>query len=295
VRGLLFRTLTIAVALALTRASAGADPLAPAAAYAQALGVMGALVQSPFATFTASVTATGAGVALSEDTGVAALSVGFGKGYKPAASWQVNLRSADGKALIHDAAGTTLVTRSQLFKPTWQGAYQWARYGFGHPPIAAPQAVPLASPAPDDVAENVIGRTTAIAPGAYRIEDGDPQPCPNAAPGRHLHLTALIDPATHPLTDIIIENAGGRICTMRFNLARGSTFSLTGTFDLDFDERGGYWVVVNGSAHVLLRAFGIGAKHASMTFDYTNFAFSAQPPDPQLAATTRSVWSGVPL
>jgi hypothetical protein len=287
VRAHLFPTLVIGLALATTRASAGADALAPAAAYAQALGVMGALVQSPFETFTASVTATGAGVALNADGNAATLAVGFGKAYKPAASWQVNLRTADGKALIHAANGATLETHSQLFKPTWQGAYQWARYGFGHPPIAAPQAAAVASPAADDAAQAVIGRTIAIAPGAYRIDDGDPQSCPSGESGRHLHLTALVNPATHPLTDVVIESVSGRICTMRFNLARGNTFSLTGTFDLDFDERGGYWVVIDGSARVLMRAFGIGAKHASMTFAYTNFTFPAQPPEPQLAAAAR--------
>ena len=282
-RALLFRTLLIALALVTARGVATADPTEPADAYAQALTVMGSLVQAPYATFTTSVTATGAGVALSEDGGVAALAVGFGKSYAPAASWLVSFRSADGKAIIHDAAGTAYETRSQLFKPTWQGAYQWARYGFGHPPIAAPQAEPLASPAPDDAANGIIGRSIAIAPRAYRIEDADPQACPNAKPGRHLHLTALENPARHPLTDVIVESGGGRICMMRFNLARGSTFSLTGSFELDFDERGGYWVVVDGSANVLLRAFGIGAKHATMRLDYTDFTFPLQPPDPQLA------------
>ena len=267
-----------------SRASLCADEMPAPAAYAQALTVMGALPQSPFVNFTTSITAAGAGVALSTDDHLAALAVGFGKGFAPSASWRVSMRSADGKAVIHDGAGATFLTRSQLFKPTWQGAYLWARYGFGHPPVATPQPDVSAPAEPGDNVQAVIGRTLAIAPGAYRIEDGAPLACPDTKPGRHLRLTALVSPQSHPLTDVVIEDENGRICSMRFNLARGNAFSLTGTFDLDFGDRGCFWVVVDGAAPVLLRAFGIGAKHASMTLDYANFTFATEPPDPQLAS-----------
>jgi hypothetical protein len=284
VRALLFRATLVALAMIASRAGLRADEPPAPAAYAQALTVMAALAQAPFVNFTTSISAAGAGVALSTDDHLAALAVGFGKGFAPSASWRVSMRSADGKAVIQDAAGATYVTRSQLFKPTWEGAYQWTRYGFGHPPIATPPPDAAASPASGDDAQAVIGRTLAIAPGAYRIEDGAPLACPDTKPGRHLHLTALVSPQTHPLTDVVIEDENGRICSMRFNLARGNAFSLTGTFELDFADRGGYWVVVDGAAHVLLRAFGIGAKHASMTLDYANFTFPTESPDPQLAS-----------
>jgi hypothetical protein len=99
-----------------------------------------------------------------------------------------------------------------------------------------------------------------------------------------LHLTAQVSPASHPLTDVVIDAHAGRICTMRFNLVRGNAFSLTGVFDLNFGERSGYWVVVDGAANVVFRVFGLGAKHASMSFAYTDFVFAAQPPDPLLAS-----------
>jgi hypothetical protein len=257
------------------------DERTPVAVYEQALAVMGALPQSSYAHFTTSVRTDGFGVAVHEDGGVASLAVGFGRSYARTASWPVALRSADGKAVLRDERGASVAVGSSLFKPTWRGAYQWARYGFGH---AAPTPPASATALPDDNAQTVIGRSIAVAPGAYRIEDGPPAACPDGTPGRHLHLTAIVTPETHPLTDVVIDDRANRICTMRFNLVRGGAFSLTGVFDLDFGDREGYWVVVDGSARVIFRVFGIGAKHASMTFTYTGFAFSAQPPDPLLAS-----------
>ena len=130
----------------------------------------------------------------------------------------------------------------------------------------------------------MIGRVQSISPGAYAIEDGPVQPCPDGSSGRHLHLTARTQPEAHPLTDVVIDDRAGRICTMRFNLVRGNAFSLTGVFDLNFGDRDDYWVVIDGNAQVVFRIFGLGAKHASMEFRYTNFVFAAEPPDPKLAS-----------
>jgi hypothetical protein len=298
VPALLFR-LSLATALVLAGAEAGRAQIVPAPqAYAQAVAVMATLPQSPYTSFTTSVATVGFGVRTQTEHDVASLVVGFGSAFKTTASWQVALRSADGKAVVRSADAPAAETHSQLFKPTWQGAYQWTRFGFGHPavpppqPVApqtaaaqvgTPQSAASSAAAPDAADAGVIGRVQSISPGAYRIEDGPTETCPDGQAGRHLHLTAQISPETHPLTDVVIDDRAGRICTMRFNLVRGNAFSLTGVFDLDFGDRSGYWVVVDGAANVEFRVFGLGAKHASMRFAYTDFVFATQPPDPILA------------
>jgi len=243
----------------------------PAEAYANALAVMTALPQPASMKFAAGVTAQGVGIRLGNDSKRAVFEAGFGSGFKNAASWRAELRTSDNTATVRDERGTVLDVRSPLFKPVWRRAYEWAQYGLhGRPPepVAAPTAAPVA-----DGDDNVIGRVIALKPSAYRIEDGVAEDCPNAAPGRHLHLIAVRLPQKYPLTDVVVERETQRICMMRFNLGESGALSLTGSFQLDFGEASGYWVIKTDTAHLLFRIFGMGTKHADVKFVYDDITF----------------------
>ena len=237
----------------------------PAQAYAETLGVMAALPQPAVIDFTSTVTISGAGIRLNRTDDAGALQIGVGRNFKPTDSWPATFRTATGTAVVHAADGATLRVRSPLFKPTWRTASIWSRYGFRGSVDATP--APIATtpePGPSDTTQT-IGRITSLAPSSYRIEDGAPQTCASR-PARHLRFTPLRDAATHPLTDIVIDDETRRVCRMRFRVATASALSLTGDVRVEFGERNGYWLVTGGGGDYVLRFFGLGMKHASMTF-----------------------------
>jgi hypothetical protein len=88
-------------------------------------------------------------------------------------------------------------------------------------------------------------------------------------------LTAVRSPQRYPLTDVVIDVATQRICMMRFNLGSTGALALTGSFQLDFGEQSGYWVIKTDTAHLLFRVFGMGTKHADVKFVYTDVTFPA--------------------
>ena len=170
-------------------------------------------------------------------------------------------------AVIHMADGSTLPVRSPLFKPTWNTATAWARYGFHGAAEATPRPVPVVQASAPAEDKQIIGRIEALSPTGYDIEEGVPARCAhNERPARHLHFTPLLDPGTHPLTDILIEDETQRVCSMRFRVATSAAVSVTGYVRVDFGERGGYWIATGGGGDYTLRFFGFGMKHASMSF-----------------------------
>jgi hypothetical protein len=266
-----------ALVLGLTPLARGAsEQLAAPEQYAASLAVMNSLPQPRFVHFITAVDSQGVGVHLDSESNFAEFEVGFGSAFKRAVAWDTDLRVADIKALVKNESGKLLEIHSPVFKPVWPGAYQWVRYGLqgpviAPPPISASDDASSTTQIPDST---VIGRVASIAPSAYRIEDGAPEACPGGDPGRHLHLTALRSPEKYPLTDVIVDGASQRICRMSFDLGKSSAFSLTGTFQLDFGESSGYWMVKDGTAHLLFRLFGFGTKHADVNFVYQDVTVS---------------------
>jgi hypothetical protein len=49
----------------------------------------------------------------------------------------------------------------------------------------------------------------------------------------------------------------------------------TGDFELRFGSVGEYWLTTDDTARFLFRAFGMGAKRATVNFTYTGFGFPA--------------------
>jgi hypothetical protein len=263
------------LAAALFTCSAGAAQTTPAQAYNETLNVMAALPQPADINFTASVSIRGAGIRMNRDKDVGGLQIGAGRTFKPTDSWAATFRAADGSAVVHATDGATLRVRSPLFKPTWKTATIWARYGFRGQAEATPAPVAAtAEPATGADGTQVIGRIQSLASNGYRIEDGAPEQCANnTRPTRHLHFTPLLAAATHPLTDIVIDDETKRVCEMRFRVATVSSLTVTGYVRIDFGDRGGYWIVTGGGGDYVLRFFGIGVKHAAMSFDILSPTF----------------------
>jgi hypothetical protein len=270
---IVFASVTVAV---VATGQAPAAETTPAQAYNDTLGVMAALPQPNGIDFTSTVTINGAGIRLNRENGVGALQIGAGRTFKPTDSWNASFRIATETAVVHARDGATLRVRSPLFKPTWRTASIWARYGFRGSTDATPAPIVTATPEPAAAIDGapVIGRIQSLAANGYHIEDGPAESCAHTArPARHLRFTPLRAAATHPLTDIIIDEETKRVCEMRFRVATQNAVSLTGFVRIDFGERGGYWIVTGGGGDYVLRLFGFGMKHASMSFGILNPTF----------------------
>lgn len=250
--------------------------------YHQALTTMRQLPQPSKVAFTANLTATGMRMALvrvggpNSDCGGLELGFGTTRQLTPTVAWTGLYTSSDDVTHISDSGQTFIVT-SPMYDPTWQGAYDWLRFGFQgtvlprtcseRAVLAAP--IPLVTPA-STLPE--IATVTVFAPSAYVITDAGPATCSDGAPGRHLHFVARADPANHPLTDVVVDSES-RFCSMRFNTGAASFMSMTGSFELHFAKIGPYWLVQSGTAAFTMRTFGIVTKNANVAFSYSNFSF----------------------
>jgi hypothetical protein len=254
------RTLT-AFALAATLClfvspAAFADPpTADEQLYSTAVATMRALPEPAYVTFVANVTGEGLNtIDVVNDHGSALIRLGIGNSIaEPSAAWPTSYRTRDDLASIVDKPQSRLLTHSPLFSPTWTGAYDWMRYGLnGRPDVPDPSPQPSTSPDPN---LKVIGIVSVIGSAFYRITAANPMRCPSGSPGRHLHLEPRNNPAIHPLTDVTIDLASTRFCSMRFRLAVTGTGSLTrvnGFEELHFSAASGYWVTTNGDADIAI-------------------------------------------
>ena len=187
------------------------------------------------------------------------------------------LRASAKVTLSPTLAPTTSIA---LFDPTWLGAYRWLRYGIdGSDPVAINQT---ASPTPVENPELAssppiltIATIFAIGPSFYNIKGAGPKLCPNGEGGTSLHLTAMVRPDLHPLTDVIVSDAN-RFCLMRFSVSgRSGLFGATGTVELHFAERLGYWLISDGLVDVEGRFLGVALKHGTIKFSPVNLTLNS--------------------
>ena len=246
--------------------------------YIRVVRNMNNLARPAAAKFHTEMTAKGSGVRLSDENGKASLLIGIGSAYKDHASWSTDFGESGEAKVIADGK-PPLAADSPLFNPTWNGVYDWIRYGID----GAPQnkAVIAASPVPSpsanaDSASGLasIGIVQAIGVAYYDVSDDGPATCPAGSVGEHYHLRAYANPEAHPVTDMTIDRALDRICAVKFNVGKSSALSLTGSYEIDFAEISGYWLVTKGHGDFLYRLFGFGAKRSSIDFSYSDFTIS---------------------
>lgn len=176
----------------------------------------------------------------------------FSGGTNAGGSWLASYRERDDLASIANGPLSHALTHSPVFIPTWTGVYEWFRFGFDGRPIPVnptPQpsaALAQESAAPTDANLKVIGSVTAISPDAYRITAANLAVCTGGEQGRHLHLVPRNgDTKMHPLTDVTIDLASTRFCSIRFSLPlRGAR----GFSELHFGNVKGYWMTTSDDA-----------------------------------------------
>jgi CubicO group peptidase (beta-lactamase class C family) len=243
--------------------------------YARTVATMRDLPEPRFLTFTFNVTLQGdISTTLLDRHGIAVFRIWDGPTCKahgqPSGSWATRHRASDDLSSVANTPQSHLLTRSALFNPTWTGAYDWLRFGkegrpFGQRLSAQP------SPAPNEQLKT-IGMVTALGPSLYRIRAANAALCPGGQQGRHLVLAARNGNVwMHPLTDVTIDLAATRFCSMRFHNPAVGGISFA---ELHFGTVNGYWMTTR--VDIDFRSFGqfgIGGRRSSWHITYDDMRF----------------------
>ena len=181
------------------------------------------------------------------------------------------MRARSDRTLNVDAKGKHYYSTSPVYVPTWPGAYDFLRYGWGGKGSPNKTVHPTVPPPPG---LKTIAVVSAISPGAYHIADRGAALCPDGSAGHALHLTALYDPAIHTLSRVIIDAKTMRICSLRFNIHESMVaVALGGYVQMNFGEVGDYWMVRTSKIEMAIHALGIQVKHGSATIAYSAMTF----------------------
>jgi hypothetical protein len=129
--------------------------------------------------------------------------------------------------LVDAADGKRYLTARSFFDPTWYGAVRALGQGmFGSQDPAAPRESPAESTA---TSVKVIGTVAALGPAIYSVRDMGDAPCNDGSPGRAFHLTPKSTDRRYQLTDVVVQSASQRFCTIRFS-AYGAGWNIYGGF-----------------------------------------------------------------
>jgi hypothetical protein len=242
--------------------------------YLQAVRVMQALPQPPFATYTSIFTGEKTGFAIERARdGKASFLISTG-GPSPGAV-PTAYRSSDRMSafVLKDGPAHTI---SPLGDPTWAGAAAFARYGIAPPDVPTP-----ATPAPAATAGSLpqIGGVSVFSVAFYNVSDSGAATCPDGTPGERLHLIAYREPNTHPLTDAIVEDGTQRICSMQFKLHINGALSYAPVVELHFAQQGAYYLSTDGFIDGDVHLLALSVKHTHVRIERTAFAFPDTIPD----------------
>ncbi|HEX3463122.1 MAG TPA: hypothetical protein VHS78_03580 [Candidatus Elarobacter sp.] len=234
---------------------------------------MRGLPEPRYLTYVVNVTSKNlASVKLQVNDGVGVMRILAGNG-TPSASWPASYRERDDLVSVAGGPLGHVLTHSPIFIPTWTGVYEWFRFGVDGRPIPVNPTTPTAAPVQPSPASavpqlSVIGTVTALSPSAYRITSANADPCPGGERGRHLHVEPRTgDRRMHPLTDVTIDLATTRFCSVRFWLPlRGSH----GYSELHFGTVNGYWMITSDDAD--MRAI-LGSLHFELHVRYDDMRF----------------------
>jgi hypothetical protein len=116
----------------------------------------------------------------------------------------------------------------------------------------------------------VIGTVAAIGPGIYVVEDRGAASCSNGNPGRALHLWSRAHNPRQTLSDVVIELASMRLCTVRFGMRSGSGLGVDSIVEEHFADVGGYWIQTDGFVEATARVMGIAAAHGTWRYRFVD-------------------------
>jgi hypothetical protein len=286
-------------ALATPLRARGDDATSPDVAYVRAVAAMRGVLSPPYATYASNWESTGLGFEFEQDRDRIVIAVGLGSGLSRERHYEASYRSTDRVLQFTNDEGDRLVGRGHLLEPTWAGAYDILRYGLrGNDPATVATAAPsdasatnapavdaLPAPAASDAAVTLqtpppaIGSVSAISPLYYQVFDEGTRTCAGLGDGRALHLVARHDVQAHPLTDVVLDPATGRFCSMTFVLKESGLAGITGHYTIDFAPFGAYWLVSDGLIDINVRLFGIAAKHATLHWAISDVATPPSIPD----------------
>lgn len=269
--------------------AAFAQQESPADVYVRALGVMQSLPEPPYLTYQSTFSSPTVQINVAPYGGAGALFLALGRG-PSAVAWRTDYYGPTAQAVLVLQNGTKLNALSPIFNPTWRGAYDWLRYGLqGRPALGAQSAQPAST------GLKTIAALTALSPGAYDVDAGGAQMCPGGTSGVHLRFHPRFDPDAHPLTDVVIDDASNRICSMRFRIgSKGLVYAMTGFMELHFAQAGRYWLVSGGSGDIVMQFFGEAYRHGSIDFAYTGVAFTPQETPVRVPSFTAALFTRKP-
>jgi len=259
------------------------DGLTPAQdLYRTAIAHMREIVPPPYLTYRTQepAGASSLGLVLLGDAGARAF-IQIGDFRYPETSWAVAFRGSDSAVSIAIDPNTHVVSSLALFDPTWNGASLWMRHGLlatTHR-VAVTTSNPGTTPQPSGTDPPTIAVVHAFDASGYRIEDGGPARCESRR-GRLLLLYPMSDPADHPLQRVVVDDATGRFCAMRFALAgEDQAATYHGYVELHFADEGAYYLIDNGFIDVHVFQNGASVGFARIPFRYTDMAFPKTLPD----------------
>jgi D-alanyl-D-alanine carboxypeptidase len=243
--------------------------------YARTVATMRDLPEPPFLTFMFNVTLQGdVSTYLLDQHGIAVFRVWTRAKCKAlgqsSGSWATSHRASDDLASVANTPESHLLSRAALFNPTWTGAYDWLRFGIDGRPFAQKPSA-QSSPAPNEQLKT-IGMVTALGPSSYRIRAANAALCPGGQQGRHLSLAARDGNVwMHPLTDVTIDRAAMRFCSMRFHSPAEGGISFA---ELHFGTVSGYWMTTRVDTDFRgFGQFGIGGQRSSWHITYDDMRF----------------------
>lgn len=265
--------------------AANSQTVAPSATqyYESALSAMNSMPEPAYVRYTIDIVGNGVGVGLDvRNDGSAGILLALAAGQHQK-HWQADYRNADQAVRLSWGDHGHAYSHSPLFDPTWTGMHSWLKYGVQGAPAQSGPSGPSAPPtaAPSSVPSiTEIAYVTAVSAGAYNVSDAGSDKCSNGDSGYKAHLSPRSDPSAHPLTDVVIDTQTRRFCSMRFALRGGSgALNTTGFVELHFGQVGNYWLVTDGLSDIEARVFGLGFRHASITFTHANLVMPASLPE----------------
>ncbi len=254
------------------------DSAALIAAYREAVANMGPV--PAYVSFHESVVSNDADVRMFRDeNGVVHTGMILGRANGGREAVQVQYRGEDELAALELNDGTSGVSHSPLYDPTWPGMRAWLRYGLQGAPVGAPQITQQAEAEAARQAEAAASRQAlasvrAFTVAFYRLEDRGPAPCPDGAPGRAIHLTSFRDIDSHPLSDVVIDTSAARFCSLRFHLYVPGQVSFSGFIEVHFEMVDSYYLATQGRIEGDVNDVTVDeARRVRIEFTRSAFAF----------------------